>query len=488
MPKRNFILIAILLVAGVLLWVQRQNGNGSGTPTNEFEPVRRAYEVIHKSYFKPVDGLDLQQAAVRGMVGELDEFSTYVSPEKAEALTDRVMGQEHGLGLVLDFDGKLDFNGKTVTVVGPVYGSPAHRGGIVAGDRILAIDGKAVSGLDEQAVRKLLTGKIGEEVTLRILTAAGKPGKAGKPKNAKTVRLTHEAFAVETVVGLYRDAKDRWVHQLPDSPSLYYIRITEICPQTPQKLREVLRRCFSQRGESAVRGLVLDLRGNPGGLLVDGVAVTDLFLSKGHIVTIADRSENRRGHNAHNDTPYAKVPLVVLVDEATASAAEIVAGALAANARAVLVGQRTRGKGCVQTMIRLPDDLGQVNLTTAEFFIEQDVPIQRRAGRKSWGIEPQIPVAIPAETRKQLDRRRIAMSVMPAPSEAETDATSKVPRKGFAAAVLVADDAQLYRAAALGQKPKEMAKILKQMRTDIEARQRLREKKLQTKSRRRGEK
>jgi len=214
MPKRNLIWIVILLaMTAVLLLVWHHRAGGPTVTGSRFAPVRKTYEVICSRSYPAADEDRLKRGAVRGMVGQLDRFSTYCPPDRCEALTDRVMGVDRGLGLRLDFPVAKKPSGKTPAprIIGAVFGSPAHKARLLPGDRILTINGATTTGRTERQVRNMLAGKVGDEVKLTILTS---PGKARR----RTVTLTHAEFPVQTVRGLYRDRQSKWVWLLPVAP------------------------------------------------------------------------------------------------------------------------------------------------------------------------------------------------------------------------------------------------------------------------------
>jgi carboxyl-terminal processing protease len=425
MPKRNLIWILIVLAMGTVLFlIWKQPGSVDRPAEGPFELVGQAYEMILRDYYKPLDAGDLQQAAVRGMVEALDEFSTYVPPDQAQSLTNRVMGQPGGIGLVVARPKGETFGPDGADVIGALPGSPAHQAGLLGGQRILAVDETPLEGLRFAEARALLAGTPGTEVVLRYRPAAGEEAPPAKP-DIITRTITREELTIETVDGLYRDRQGQWVYRLDGERGLYYVRIGEFCPRTPPQLQRALGKMTD------LRGLVLDLRGNPGGVLDNGIAVAELFLADGPIVTVRDRSGEPRKVVSHSDTAFAQLPLVVLVDGRSASAAELVAGALARNGRAVLLGQRTRGKGCVQTMIRLGGDLGQVQLTTAEFYLDPDRPVQRRDGSEVWGVDPEISIAMTPETRRALYeqwRRERVISARPTAKSAPATQPSQAQR------------------------------------------------------------
>ncbi len=517
MPKRNLIWILIILaMAAVLLLVWHQPAPGPTGEVSDFQPVEKAFDLISDDYYQPLQNDQLRLAAVRGMVESLDEFSTYVPPKKAETLTDRVMGNACGTGLVVmrgrgmpdpiqamsggmpglpaPAPSKFATSSQEL-IVGVLPNSPAHKAGIGRDWKLLAIDGVEVNGLDIEQVRKRLAGAEGSEVKLLLEPVAVHRQNSDSVKDQpvsqkpRTITLIRRQFPVETVQGLYRDVAGRWVYNLPQREGLFYIRISEFCPETPAKLRNTLRMivssaCHNRSDAPGIvetqpetpqaslpviiqGGLILDLRGNPGGLLPDGVLIADMFLAGGEIVTVTGRGGSREVYNAHKDSPYENIPLVVLVDENTASAAELLAGALSANARAVVVGTRTRGKGSVQTMLKLPAGLGQVNLTTAEFFIDAEKPVSRRKGMSDWGITPSIEVANQADLEIELQDRRNRLTLLPPPNDPMPGCIIFWPERWARyAEYFCNDDAQLARAIKLLGSKKEYEKNIRRLQDD----------------------
>jgi carboxyl-terminal processing protease len=231
----------------------------------------------------------------------------------------------------------------------------------------------------------------------------------------RSYSLAPRRVALETVTGLRRTPEGQWEHWVDPAERIAFLRIKELVPGTTERVHRALR------AASGARAVVLDLRDNPGGRLEDGYAVANLFLRGGVVFTKVDRRGDRQSFAAQSDGTMPDVPMVVLVNEQTASAAEIVAGALRLHDRAVLVGTRTRGKGLVQSMISLPDQLGQANLTTGEFFLGTDCPVTRRPGAKTWGVEPHRRLELSAPEQAKLRRFWMEMDVMPArPAAAAT--------------------------------------------------------------------
>ncbi|MGH8118142.1 MAG: S41 family peptidase, partial [Rhodanobacteraceae bacterium] len=291
----------------------------------------------------------LMQSAIRGMVSGLDPHSEFLDKSGLKDLTEDTSGAYTGLGIeVAQVKHRL-------VIIAPLDGSPAKRAGILPGDVILAINGIAVQPDDIDASVKMLRGPIGSKITLTVLHPDG-----GKPV---TVPLVRERITVASVTARMLE------------PGYAYLRISEFQEDTPAELTRAIERLQKQHGP--LRGAVLDLRSNPGGLLTSAVGVADDFLDSGVIVST-------RGRLAQSDLKFTAAPggdllhgapMVVLVDNGTASAAEIVTGALKDNHRALIMGRRTFGKGSVQTILPLGNG-DAVKLTTARYYTPDGTSIQ----------------------------------------------------------------------------------------------------------------
>ncbi len=451
MPKRNLVwIVAIIAAAVVTVWVTRSGPRVSDPDQEQFRSVVWTYRKIKDSYYRRTRLDELRRGAVRGMVEALDEFSTYIPPDEVESFRSRMQGDQQGLGLHVEV---VDGQAK---VIGALFDSPAHRASLAADDRILAIDGKTVTGLTVRQLRQKLCGEIGTKVILTVLRAAGG---AEQP-----VELTRSEFLLETVQGLCRDAAGSWDWLADDEAGIAYVRIKELATHTCDQFKQA----FPQG--ASPRKLVLDLRDNPGGLLESVVAVADLFLRQGVIVETLSRKGRKRTYQAHADGTFrSDIPIVVLVNGRTASAGEILAGAIRCHHRAVLVGTRTRGKGCVQSMIPLPGDLGQINLTTKFFLLGSGRPISRLPGSDVWGVEPHVEVTLSARQQERLRRLWKRAEVMPPrrPTTLPEGRSGSFSRQ-LKQALLEHDD-QLAWAISILNNPAQMRRILEKARAEARA-------------------
>ncbi len=420
------------LVTVWVVWVA-QNGEPSAVDTTPatLRPVVDTYRLIEDEYYGSLDRHKINRKAIQGMISALDEFSSYIPPEKLDSFKRRMAGKDRGVGL------RLEIVEKKVMVVGPLLNSPAHIAKIFAGDQILAIDGDGLAGLALGDIELLLTDPTDSQVKLTVLRRGKEIG----------ITLARREFHVDTVTGLYRDRRGQWVHYLAGTNGIAYVRIKEFVKATGSQFQPVCQKL------DRPRGLVLDLRDNPGGYPEEAVPVADMFLSGGVIVTEVSRSGPPEIHRAHGEGTYHPVPLVVLVNGRTASAAEIVAGALGHHGRAVLVGTRTRGKHCGQAMYRLSEGLGQINLTTSQFLVGTD--------DENWRIEPHVEVVLSVPEMRELRRLWTRAEVVPGPVPATGPAETREGKTAPPIArQIVRMDAQLSRAIMLLEAPQEMDVIL----------------------------
>src|SRR5579871_5821646 len=322
---------------------------------NQFGEV---FEDVRAHYAGKVDDDALMEAAINGMLTSLDPHSNYLNTRNFDDMKVQTRGEFGGLGIEVSME-----NG-VVKVVSPIDDTPAARAGLKPGDLIVRLDGQPVQGMTlPQAVEKM-RGPVNSEIRLTIQR------KGREPFDVKLVRATIHIQSVRS-------------HLIGDD--IGYVRITSFNEQTDTGLNNAIKNLKQQAG-GKLRGIVLDLRNNPGGLLDQAVAVSDAFLDKGEIVsTRGRRPEDAQRFDAHPGDIAAGLPMAVLINGGSASASEIVAGALQDHHRAVLLGTRSFGKGSVQTIIPLAGH-GAMRLTTARYYTPSGRSIQAR------GIDPDIVV------------------------------------------------------------------------------------------------
>jgi len=356
---------------------------------------------IERNYVKPIDRRELMEAAINGMLEKLDPYSSYIAPNHVERFRTAVESQFGGIGIQVNMESGV------LKIVTPLVGTPAYRAGLMAGDTIVEIEGKPVAGINlDEAVRRM-KGPVGTKVTVTVQH----PGKADK----QTVTLTREIIHVETVLGDRRTKEDQWDFMYDREKRIGYIRVTSFGRDTVRDLR----RALDQLQKDKVRGLVLDLRFNPGGLLTSAIETCDLFIDKGRIVSTKGRNVKERAWEARAEGTYGGFPMAILVNHYSASASEIVSACLQDHGRAIVVGERSWGKGSVQNVIDLEDGKSVLKLTTASYWRPNGKNIHRFPDAKDeddWGVRPDknYEVALtPDEVRQMVEQRRERDIVQP---------------------------------------------------------------------------
>ncbi|MEL7258192.1 MAG: S41 family peptidase [Pseudomonadota bacterium] len=321
------------------------------------------FERIRAQYVEEVEESDLIEAAINGMLTSLDPHSSYLSPDDAADMRVQTRGEFGGLGIEVTLEEGF------VKVVSPIDGTPAESAGIESGDFITHVDGESVLGLNLNEAVELMRGPVGSEIVITVV----REGEA-EPFDVSIIRDTIKLTAVRA-----RTERDTVV-----------LRVTTFNDQTYKNLEIGLAEQIEEAGgDESVAGIVLDLRNNPGGLLTQAIKVSDAFLEKGEIVSTRGRNpeDGERFNATPGDLANGK-PIVVLINGGSASASEIVAGALQDHRRAVVVGTKSFGKGSVQTVMPLRGD-GAMRLTTARYYTPSGRSIQ------ALGVSPDIVVEQP---------------------------------------------------------------------------------------------
>lgn len=372
-----FWFVAVVLVGGLLAPVALadQSGQAKDDVYELHKLLVDTLDQIEQNYVKEVTRRQLIEAAIKGILNELDPYSSFIAPERLDQFRTAVDGNFGGIGI------QIDVRNRRLVVISPLAGTPAHRAGILAGDQIIEIDGESTKGIElDEAVRQL-KGETGSDVTLTVLH----PGKTEPEK----ITVTREIIRVKTVLGDRRKEDDTWEFMLDRQKQIGYVRVTAFSRDTAQQLRAAL----DELNKESLRGLILDLRFNPGGLLSSAIEVADLFVSEGRIVSTKGRDpeEEDRFWDAHKEGSFEGFAMVVLVNRFTASAGEIVSACLQDHDRAVIIGERTWGKGSVQNVIPLEKGRSALKLTTASYLRPNGKNIHRFSDADEddeWGVAP----------------------------------------------------------------------------------------------------
>jgi carboxyl-terminal processing protease len=331
------------------------------------------FERVRADYVEKPDDKKLVESAINGMLSGLDPHSSYMDPKSFRDMQVQTRGEFGGLGIEVTMEDGL------VKVVAPIDDTPAAKAGVMANDMITKLDDEAVQGLTlNQAVDKM-RGPVNSKIKLTIMRKG-----ADKP-----IELT-----------IMRDIiRVKSVRSHAEGDDVGYIRITQFNEQTTDGLKQAINDLGSQLGADKIKGYIVDLRNNPGGLLDQAISVADTFLDKGEIVSTRGRNpEETQRFNARPGDMTKGKPVIVLINGGSASASEIVAGALQDHKRATLIGTRSFGKGSVQTIIPLGADNGALRLTTARYYTPSGRSIQAQGIKPDIEVSQDVPASLKGET------------------------------------------------------------------------------------------
>lgn len=364
----------VVIATSSNVFAERNKNPNAPLPLQELHAFTEVLEKIKNDYVEPVEDKELLESAIRGMVSGLDPHSSYLNAEAYHELQLGTTGQFGGLGIEVGMENGF------VKVISPIDDTPAQRAGVQSGDLIIRLDETAVKGLSLNDAVKLMRGKPGTKIVLTVI-------REGQEQPLKFT-LVRDVVKVKSVK-----------KELFDE-GYAYIRISQFQTQTQDNLVDAIKD-MKKDNKGELKGLVLDLRNNPGGVLSAAVSVSDAFLEKGLIVYTKGRLNNSRlEYKAKPKDVLEGAPLVVLVNGGSASASEIVAGALQDHKRAVIMGSKTFGKGSVQTIIPMPNETA-LKLTTALYYTPSGRSIQAE------GINPDIKLdefkLTKATTKENLD-------------------------------------------------------------------------------------
>lgn len=331
------------------------------------------FEQIKRNYVRDVTDRELMEAAIKGMLSKLDQYSNFIPPERLQRFKAGVENEFGGIGIIVSLN-----NGR-LEVISPLVGTPAYRAGMLPGDRILEIAGQSTKGLTIDGAINLMKGKIGSSVEVKI-THSG-------DLEPVVLTLKREVIRVPTVLGHRRNADESWNYFCDQPRKIGYLRMTGFGRHSVSELRSAVDKLRQQE----MRGLILDLRFNPGGLLSAAIQVCDMFVSEGVIVSTKGRNTPQRVWRARKAGTQEGFPMVVLINHFSASASEIVAACLQDHQRATIVGERSWGKGSVQNIIELENGRSALKLTTAGYRRPNGKNIHRfkdAADEDEWGVNP----------------------------------------------------------------------------------------------------
>ena len=351
----NFFLRYIFSICLIVSLITSAQANPNDELYKKLDLFSDVLNTIKKEYVDEVKQDEVIDSAINGMLQSLDPYSSYMSPEAFQNMNRDTKGEFGGLGIEITMEAGL------VKIITPIEGTPADKAGVLAGDYIVKINGKQVKGMTLLDAVKLMRGKVGTSINITV--------RRPEIEDEIKFKITRAIIKIREVSAEIKS-------------NIGYVRLRAFNEQSHNQLIKQLNKITNNK----LDGYILDLRNNPGGLLSQAIKITETFLDGGEIVSTKGRSKNDiKIFNAKKGDKINKKPLIILINQGSASASEIVSGALKDHKRAILVGEKSFGKGSVQSIIRLKDR-GGLRLTTAKYYLPSGVSIHEK------GVEPDITV------------------------------------------------------------------------------------------------
>lgn len=389
----------VVVMAVGLAYGQDKTEKSEKKANDEYYELMRTFadtfEQVERNYVKKVDRKKMLEAALRGMLVELDPYSSYISPEELAQFNQSVDQEFGGVGIQVQIDQHSD----RIQVISPLPDTPAYKAGVRAGDLIMTIDGHTTERMPLSKAVQLMQGPPGGKVKISVRHM-------GETAD-QDVELTREVIRVSSVKGDYYKSGAKPEFMLDKENKIGFIRLTQFGRRSSEELVEALE----ELKEAGMKALVLDLRNNPGGLLTQAVEISDLFIESGVIVSTEGNNSQPKSWSAQKEGTFSGFPMAILVNRFSASASEIVSACLQDHKRAVIVGERSWGKGSVQNVIPLEAGTAALKLTTASYKRPSGKNIHRFPDSKQedeWGVMPDsgFEVKLDFKEMRELDQYR----------------------------------------------------------------------------------
>lgn len=369
--------LLILSLVAVLNYTTAQDNKKS--KEDEYHELMQVFvdtfEQVERNYVKDIDRRKLLEAALAGMVKELDPYSSYISPEELSRFNQSVDQEFGGIGIQVQPDPLT----QRILVISPLPDTPAYHAGVRAGDLVMTVEGEDTENMPLARAVELMKGPAGGEVTIKVRHMG--------ETEITEIKVKRAIIQVRSVLGDYFHKDGKWEFMLDDEKKIGYVRLTQFGRQSADELAEAMQGLT----DKGMKGLVLDLRFNPGGLLSQAVQISDMFIDDGVIVSTEGKNSRKREWRATKGGTFKDFPMVILVNRFSASASEILSACLQDHDRAVVVGERSWGKGSVQNVIELESGASALKLTTAGYLRPSGKNIHRFPDSKptdEWGVHP----------------------------------------------------------------------------------------------------
>lgn len=381
MPRRNLSAIAIVGLLSVLCWRPSAGAKPRDEMMELYGTFVDAVEQVEANYVRKVDRRELLESALRGMLEDLDPHSAYFNESDFKRFEKEIKRSFPGIGVQVEIDPETN----RLKILAPLVGSPAFKAGVHSGDLVLEVDGDSTEGWNLDKAMEALQGRPGTEVKLGVLHAGA--------DKLETIAIQRAIIDLPSVLGAARKPDGTWNYLLDEDRKIGYIRLDSFTEETPEEVKSALE----ELKRAGMKGLLLDLRDDPGGLLAAAVEVSDLFIEEGKIVSTRGRNTREKVYRATKEGTYTGFPIAVLVNRHSASASEILAACLQDHKRAKVVGERSYGKGSVQSLLQLDGGESVLKLTVATYWRPSGKNIHKFKNAKAgdeWGVTPDPGLAV----------------------------------------------------------------------------------------------
>jgi len=366
------------------------------------------FEQVDRNYVKDVDRRKLLEAALRGMINELDPYSSYIPPEELARFNQQVDQQFGGIGIQVQPDPRT----RRILVISPLPDTPAYKAGVRAGDIVTEVEGYDTENMPLSRAVELMKGPPGDTVSIKVRHLSA--------TEDEEISMERAIIKVKSVLGDKWGKEGSWDFLVDDEQKIGYVRLTQFGRKSAEELAEAIETLQGQ----GMKGLVLDLRFNPGGLLSQAVKISDLFVESGTIVSTEGKNTEKRTFEATKAGTLPDFPMAVLINRFSASASEILSACLQDHKRAVVIGERSWGKGSVQNVIELEAGASALKLTTAGYLRPSGKNIHRFPESKvtdEWGVHPDEEVKFTRKELEDYDEYRRARDVLTEAAPPESD-------------------------------------------------------------------
>lgn len=370
------------------------------------------FEQVDRNYVKDVDRRKLLEAALRGMIKELDPYSSYIPPEELARFNQQVDQQFGGIGIQVQPDPRT----RRILVISPLPETPAYNAGVRAGDIVTEVEGYDTENMPLSRAVELMKGPPGETVSIKVRHLSA--------TEDEVISMERAIIRVKSVLGDKYGEKGKWDFVVDEEQKIGYIRLT----QFGRKSADELAAAIDTLQKQGMKGLVLDLRFNPGGLLSQAVKISDLFIDSGTIVSTEGKNTAKRTFSATKAGTLPDFPMAVLINRFSASASEILSACLQDHKRAVVIGERSWGKGSVQNVIELESGASALKLTTAGYLRPSGKNIHRFPDSKvtdEWGVHPDDEIKFTRKELEDYDEYRRARDVLTEAAPPESNFTDR---------------------------------------------------------------